>query len=187
MSTTYNLRPGLAKLSEHKDVKPSTLFRLLQNSCPSLTKSKVSRLCLGYAWAQWPEVLAIAKVLDADPYELSGASRPAANIPSPLSGTPRAPNKAPEGLSKSALSNQAIGANGGMEKEPLTEEKSFALPPASVPSQTTLSADAYRLLLGKELVYARQVLITPKLPAACWAAWRSYEKMLLVQIASIHG
>lgn len=166
MSSTFNLKPGLTRLAARMDVKPATLFKKLNGTCPSLTQSKLGRIALGYTWANEDELRALAKSLGVSASELAGLQGKSAATPV----------TAPAGLAASKVETKTADTSASASAHPM--------PPAQVPAAGTLNREEHRTLLNKELGNARQMLHVPKLPAAHWAAWRAYEKQLMAQLGT---
>ena len=177
---TFNLK---ARLSEtRKSVVPAIsateLGRRLMQSLPGFKPAHVSSMELGYRYATWSEVEALAKVLNVDPYWLANQPRPALVVP-------RAP-KVIEAGAKAVPKHKA--ARPSFVVRPVAAP--IAAPPPPLPSAPPdlAPADLPVLAHGDETEFRRQLLAElerttlklhdDKLKAFEWRSWREYEKRI---------
>ena len=128
---------------------------------------KASRLESGYAYATWPEVEAIARVLNVEPHWLAKIEKSATSPkPAPIS------IPTPPGIQAAKIA-EPVAPPSPPRPEP-APPPTAELPPLPIPQQGNLSVSDYRSLLGVERRKAEEAMTQKGLPAADWRRWREY-------------
>ena len=183
---TINLK---ARLSEaRKQVVPAISAtelgrRLMQSGLPGFKPAQVSSLELGYRYATWPEVEALANILNVDPYWLANQPRPALIVPrapkviEAVTGAKAVPKH------KSARPSFVVRPAGAVPvAAPTPPSPSVSAPPDLAPAEIPV------LVPGAETEFRRQLLAElertllklhdEKLKAFEWRSWREHEKKI---------
>ena len=157
-------------------ISATELGRRLMQSLPGFKPAYVSALELGYRYATWSEVEALAKVLNVDPYWLANRPRPALVVP-----------RAPKVIEPAKVVTKHKSARPSFVVRPTVPVA--PPPPASSPSAPPdLAPTDLVLVPGDETEFRRQLLAElerttlklhdDKLKAFEWRSWREYEKRI---------
>ena len=180
---TINLK---ARLSEaRKQVIPAISAtelgrRLMQSGLPGFKPAQLSSLELGYRYATWPEVEALARILNVDPYWLANQPRPALIVPrapkviEPVGAKPVLKHKSarPSFVVRPAVAVPAAAPT------PPTPSAPPDLAPAEIPVLVPGAEIEFRRQLIAELERTIVKLHDEKLKAFEWRSWREYEKKI---------
>ena len=182
---TINLK---ARLSEaRKQVVPAISAtelgrRLMQSGLPGFKPAQVSSLELGYRYATWPEVEALANILNVDPYWLANQPRPALVVP-------RAPKVIEAAGAKPVPKHKSARPAFVVRPTVITPDPAPSPPSPSPSAPPDLApAEIPVLVPGAEAEFRRQLvaelertllkLHDEKLKAFEWRSWREHEKKI---------
>ena len=151
----------------------------MQSGLPGFKPAHVSSLELGYRYATWTEVEALAKVLNVDPYWLASRPRPAPAVP-------RAPEVvtkvAPKPVAKSRPALVLLPAPRPVAAVPAPPPVAPATPPDLAPAEIPVlvpGAEAeFRRQMMNELALTLEKLGDVKLKPFEWRSWREHEKRI---------
>ena len=183
---TINLK---ARLSEaRKQVAPAISAtelgrRLMQSGLPGFKPAQVSSLELGYRYATWPEVEALANILNVDPYWLANQPRPALIVPrAPKVIEPAEAKAAPKHKSArpAFVVRPAVAVPVAAPKQPSPPLPSAPpdLAPAEIPVLVPGAETEFRRQIIAELERTLLKLHDEKLKAFEWRSWREHEKKI---------
>lgn len=136
-----------------------------------------SRLELGYSYATWPQVEAVAAVLGVTPQWLAEVDEPAENAAKPATPPPEkpvAPPPPPPGMAKSQSTPPPALLSATVPAPPPPPP-----PPAlvlTVPPREGRSLLDYRSLLVAERTKAEQTMAQKGIRPADWRQWRDYAR-----------
>jgi hypothetical protein len=186
---SFNLKARLAEARKQLVPKISAAElgrKLAKADLPDFKAAHVSSLELGYRYATWQEVEALAKELDVDCYWLASRPRPPPAVP-------RAPSVARHAAeAKAAAKRQAVRA-----MAPLPPAARAVAPVAAAPAPPTPTVPADlapteipQLVAGAEAEYRREMVSAlnhalgrlgdTRLTPFEWRSWREYEKKIRV-------
>lgn len=167
-----------------------------------------SRIELGYTYATWQEVEALAAVLNVSPQWLAGidetpsapeakgmeASKKQAKAKEPSAPEESRTIATPAGMSVAAQTRPASAASamesdgaGSTQPAVAVAPPPTELPPLVIPQRDGLSVSDYKIKLGVERRRTEEILLKPGLPAAEWRQQREYHRALTEFLRTLIG
>ena len=155
--------------------------RLLPANLPGFKPAQASMLELGYRYATWSEVEALAGVLNVDPYWLASRPRPAAAVP-------RAPDVVWHAESQAIKPKVAVVATPApvVSRPVVAAPVAPPAPPAALPDLAPTDIPVF--VAGGEVEFRRRMveelartlvkLGDTRLKPFEWRSWREYEKRI---------
>lgn len=182
-SRSYILKARLAEARKHlvPPVSATELGRrVMQAGLPGFKPAHVSSLELGYRYATWTEVEALAKVLNVDPYWLASRPRPAPAVPrAPEVVAPAAPKPAlkprPASALPPAIPRPVVALPAPPPAPPAAPPD---LAPAEIPVLVPGAEVEFRRQMMAELAHTLEKLGDVKLKPFEWRSWREHEKRI---------
>ena len=164
--------------------------RLVQSGLADFKPAQVSTLELGYRYATWTEVEALAGALNVDPYWLANRPRPALAVPREhdiADQTKAMKPKAKSGRVGFVIRPAVAAAVPVPVSPPAPSEE--ALPPDLAPAELPVlvpGAEAeHQRRLVSELSRTMAKLGDEKLKPFEWRSWREYEKRIRAAAAGL--
>ncbi len=154
--------------------------RLMQAALPGFKAAHVSSLELGYRYATWTEVEALAKALNVDPYWLASRPRPAPAVP-------RAPEVVAKAAPKPVVKPRPVTSLPPVPVRPVVAPPAPApgppaappdLAPAEIPVLVPGAEVEFRRQMVAELARTLEKLGDFKLKPFEWRSWREHEKRI---------
>ncbi len=183
---TINLK---ARLSEaRKQVVPAISAtelgrRLMQSGLPGYKPAQLSSLELGYRYATWPEVEALANILNVDPYWLANQPRPALIVPrgpKVIEATGAKPVSKHKSARPAFVVRPSAAVPVAAPKPPSPPSPSAPpdLAPETIPVLVPGAETEFRRQLVAELERTLLKLHDEKLKPFEWRSWREHEKKI---------
>lgn len=197
-----------ARAASQEKLSQSELARRVQErGLPKFVGSHASRLELGYTYATWSEVEAIAAVLEVSADWLAGNEETKSFGKGLAAAASSQTADTPEKSSEAAVPRKAVIADTLHEPETRVSEPQRPAPasaasapaleisrpatqdlaPLVIPTQGSLPASDYRLKLGVERRKAEEILARPGLSAAEWRQHREYVRALTEVLRTLVG
>ncbi len=186
---SIRLKPRLKEAREEKGLSQAHLGRLMVEKLgDTFRPNHVGLFELGYRDSTWPEVEALAALLDVDPNWLASrnAAAPASTSTSPPVGAGLA--RAHEQIAPTPASPAPAG---NTQPAPTSSAPNTAaaepsrLPPTEIPARNGTVEVVYREQLGQLLSKANQTLLDRTLRPAEWRAWRGYAERLKAALRAL--
>jgi hypothetical protein len=158
--------------------------RLLSAKLPGFMPAQVSSLELGYRYATWSEVEALASALNVDPYWLANRQRPAPAVP-------RVPDVIWQVAAATPTKPAPVPAPVAPKPAPTVPAPTTALPtpspapamppdlaPADLPTFRPGAEVEFRRQMTEELARTLAKLGDTRLKPFEWRSWREHEKKI---------
>ncbi len=171
-----NLVPAISAAELGRKLVPANL--------PDFKSAHASMLELGYRYATWSEVEALAQVLNVDPYWLANKERPAPSVPRARDVVWHAEVQAikPKVVPVATPASVPTPALARPAATPITPPAPPAAPPDLTPAEVPV------LVLGGEIEFRRKMveelartlvkLGDTRLKPFEWRSWREHEKKI---------
>jgi hypothetical protein len=177
---TFNLRTRLKEA--RKNIVPAISAvdlgrRLIPANLPGFKPAQVSMMELGYRYATWSEVEALARVLNVDPYWLANKPRPAASVPRATDFWQEEVKPAVRSLPVPVEARPVVAAP-IKTPAPMAPPAPPDLAPADIPVLVPGAEAEYRRQMVDELARTLVKLGDTRLKPFEWRSWREHEKRL---------